>query len=130
MKYPKLPIMQCDDGCGECCGFAPCSRQEFNNIKSYIVQHGIEPIRQGATCPLYQNGTCSVYPVRPFVCRLFGHCSDLVCCRGYNRNIDPAFEERLVAIHQQECGDEMLHTHDLCYEPMEIVDLFRAEVER
>lgn len=86
MKYPTLPVMQCDPNCGECCGPAMCRESEFAKIVDFIQASGITPQRQGLTCPLYQNGTCQVYEVRPMICRAFGHLEQMKCSRGYNVN--------------------------------------------
>lgn len=88
-----LPQMQCDKDCGDCCGPVPCLPSEFDAVVSYAAEHGIEPKSQGTTCPYYQGGACTVYPVRPLLCQLFGHVDRLVCTRGYNVNIG-RFRER------------------------------------
>ena len=36
------------------------------------------------SCPLLVNGTCSVYPVRPVVCRTHFVCSPPLCCDAVN----------------------------------------------
>lgn len=95
MKYPSLPVMQCDDNCGECCGPALCTNEELDAIKSFCEKHGVTPKRQGVTCPMYQDGKCRVHPVRPFICRLFGHSETLTCSKGYNTNISPKLEGKL-----------------------------------
>ena len=97
VSLPVLPEMQCDKGCGECCGPVLCKQHEYDRVVEYAQQNGIEPKRQGETCPWYQDGGCKVYPVRPFICRLFGHSEDLVCSRGYNVNIPKLLEKRATA---------------------------------
>lgn len=86
-KYPPLPVMQCDPNCGECCGVVPCTQGEFVAVEAYAMENGLTPVAQGLTCPWYQNGGCAVHPVRPAVCRLFGHVPQLECPRGYNVNV-------------------------------------------
>lgn len=95
MKYPVLPVMQCDPNCGECCGVVLCKESEFAAIGSFIEAEAIEPKAQGLTCPFFQGGTCAVYEVRPMVCRLFGHCERLTCPHGYNANIGSARERHI-----------------------------------
>lgn len=92
MKFPKLPVMQCDSGCGACCGVVMCKEGEYQKIIEYAEANQITPINQGATCPWYQQGTCSVYPVRPGLCRLFGHTERMTCKHGYNVNISSGLE--------------------------------------
>lgn len=89
------------DGCGLRCmnGFT-VTREEWEAVREYLrSQPGteVERIRAqekevpwpgaedtGATvtyCPFrdMENGNCSIYPVRPTVCRLFGHTRWLPC---------------------------------------------------
>ena len=61
------------------------------------------------TCRYYQKGKCAIYPVRPFLCRLFGHVPTMICARGYNRNISPGKEEKLVNRYYK----KTLDSHDL-----------------
>lgn len=84
---PEFPPMRCDDGCGECCGPAPATQAEFDRVVAYVLEHKITPKDQGITCPLYLDGKCSVYEVRPLICRAFGHAEGLSCSRGYNTNV-------------------------------------------
>jgi len=89
-KLKVIPPMRCDVGCGECCGVVPATEKEFRAVQQFIAEHDIVPAPSlDGTCPLYQNGTCSVYPVRPLICRLFGHAADpdMTCPRGYNVNV-------------------------------------------
>ena len=95
MKYPQLPVMQCDPGCDQCCGPALCTESEYQTIVAYVAEHSITPIEQGVMCPMFQGGRCAIYPVRPMICRVFGHLERLHCPRGYNRNI-PSSRERKI----------------------------------
>ena len=79
-----IPQMQCDSGCGRCCGPAPVTKGELAAIRRYIAVKNITPVAQGVTCPLYIDGNCSVYPVRPFICKAFGHVPKLKCIKGYD----------------------------------------------
>jgi len=76
--------MRCDSGCGRCCGPAPVTKAELKTIQAYVARRGITPVSQGLTCPLYLNGECSVYQVRPLICRAFGHVDKLQCVKGYD----------------------------------------------
>ncbi len=93
ISLPVLPTMQCDDNCGECCGPVLCTDKEYEAVKRAAKRNGVKPVKQGLTCPYYQQGRCQVYEARPRICRLFGHCTGLVCCKGYNTNV-PASVER------------------------------------
>lgn len=87
LSLPQLPAMKCDEGCGDCCGIVMCSSAEAKTIVNVINARGIKPVRQGSKCPLYIDGKCSVYEVRPTVCKLFGHVEKMPCSRGYNTNV-------------------------------------------
>lgn len=67
------PPMQCDDGCGECCSVVAVTDDEYTRIARFVKARGIVPVRQGGQCPLYIEGRCAVYAVRPAICRAFGH---------------------------------------------------------
>ncbi len=96
-KLKVLPSMRCDTGCGECCGIVPVTVTEFNAIERYVKEKGIIPIEtKDGTCPLYQEGRCSVYPVRPLICRIFGHAERLPCPRGYNVNVPQREVDRMI----------------------------------
>lgn len=88
--------MRCDKGCGDCCGIVPAPPNEYAAVAAYAKKHGIKPKRQGITCPFYQEGTCAVYPVRPTICRVFGHVPDLSCSRGYNTNVDADIVDKMI----------------------------------
>lgn len=103
----QLPVMQCDDGCGECCGIVPATQKEFDRVMDYAAEHGIKPAHQGKTCPWFQEGRCTVYEVRPLVCRLFGHTRLMTCPRGYNVNIPDRKVRR--AVERQGRADRVLH---------------------
>ncbi len=104
---PEFPPMRCDDGCGECCGPAPATRAELDRVVAYIREHGITPKDQGITCPLYLDGKCSVYAVRPLICRAFGHVDGLDCSRGYNTNVDS--EELNSKLRAAGAGAHLIH---------------------
>jgi Fe-S-cluster containining protein len=98
-KLKVLPPMRCDEGCGACCGVAPVTETEFRRIERYVKDHGITPIRHDdddEQCPLYQDGKCTVYPVRPLICRIFGHTERLTCERGYNVDVPQREIDRMV----------------------------------
>lgn len=97
LKLPVLPPMRCDEGCGECCGPVPVTQHELDAIRRYVAKQGIVPKNQGPlTCPFY-DGKCAIYPVRPLICKVYGHTKGLACHRGYNVNALPdTFVHKLI----------------------------------
>lgn len=105
----KLPVMKCDEGCGDCCGPVPVTHSEYDRVIEYAQKHSITPMKQGITCPFYQEGKCKVYEVRPLICVVFGHSERLVCSKGYNKNI-PERKIRRAIMKNGEC---VKHLHDV-----------------
>ena len=103
----SVPQMRCDEHCGECCGPVVCLETEMNLIQQFckdndIVRRNGDPL----TCGFYQKGKCAVYPVRPFLCRLFGHVGTMVCIRGYNRNVTREKEHKLTSRYSQKTAKQ------------------------
>jgi hypothetical protein len=75
--YNQIPTSKCPDNCGKCCGPVYPSKAEIRNIEQWCRQHGIEfknqfGVESGVDCPYLKENSCSIYPVRPFMCRTFG----------------------------------------------------------
>lgn len=67
----KIPEMECEAGCRECCeGYAPgMTRWEWREIKhpgKYATGRSL------TNCPFYKAVGCAIYAKRPLICRLFG----------------------------------------------------------
>lgn len=86
---------RCLPGCGECCSSDFwVAAHEVKNILQWIVDNvGFERLKnqyhlfdtQPGRCPfLTAEKRCLIYPVRPFICRQFGHLEDL---RGIPKKI-------------------------------------------
>lgn len=72
-------------GCGQCCSnFLPLSAKEIKEIRRYVKKHHISEQKHIApmakplidmTCPFLisdrKKDKCSIYPVRPHICRCF-----------------------------------------------------------
>ena len=89
-----LPAFQCKEGCFDCCGPVKLSRLEYLRCISVSGRTAEEVrkqmqnnLKQGIyNCPLLDTETkrCSVYEVRPAICRLFGVVKgELLCPHGY-----------------------------------------------
>jgi uncharacterized protein len=74
----NLPVLNCTPGCHRCCGPVSMTTVEWTRI---VERLGYEPRRDPETlaCPLLGPDGCTVYDIRPAVCRLFGVCADLRC---------------------------------------------------
>lgn len=83
--YANVPETVCAR-CGNCCGPIGFTTLEEENIEKYLEDEGID-VRTcivGTTrdqvlaftsdfkCPFLKDNECTIYPVRPIVCRLFG----------------------------------------------------------
>ena len=66
---------ECPENCGRCCtDFLPISDYEVNVIKKYIKKKSLHPINgdESDKCPFLQDtGRCSIYSIRPEICRKF-----------------------------------------------------------
>lgn len=64
--------LPCEKGCSECCDSPPyITFLEWQLIKKFLKGRKINKLNED-TCPLLINCACSIYPVRPVVCRLYG----------------------------------------------------------
>jgi hypothetical protein len=81
--YSRIPEFKCQERCGECCGPVRWSLAEEIVIRDYIRRHGIEYRKMKSImdyCPfLTEDKKCSIYPVRPLVCRVYGVLENLRC---------------------------------------------------
>lgn len=89
-----IPAFQCKEGCYDCCGPIELSRLEYmrciqasGRTAEDVRQQMQNNLKQGIyTCPLLDPVTkkCSVYEIRPAICRLFGAVrGQLLCPHGY-----------------------------------------------
>ena len=112
MLLSSLPKMRCDSECGECCTIVPVSEREIEAIREYAKLKDVVPQHNGPRtiqCPFFQGGGCAVYPVRPMLCRLYGHSPRLQCPRGYNNNVNPQQEKRINRLYLKQGSLRTLH---------------------
>ncbi|MBI5439473.1 MAG: YkgJ family cysteine cluster protein [Nitrosomonadales bacterium] len=99
-----LPTFQCKEGCFDCCGPVVISRLEYlrciqasGRTAKDIGRQMQDNLKQGVlTCPLLDDKTkrCSVYAVRPAICRLFGVVrGELVCPHGFGPDSSALLED-------------------------------------
>lgn len=69
--YAELPAIECQKKCAEACGVILMTRIEWRRIKRVTDRTEIDPARP-TTCPMLVNDLCSVYKLRPMICRLWG----------------------------------------------------------
>ena len=89
--YNNIPKVSCKH-CHDCCGPIIWFKTEEILMKDYMKKHKIENIKftseefkkNDMKCPFLKNDRCSIYQVRPIVCRLQGNTPDLPC--RYNKN--------------------------------------------
>ena len=89
----RIPAFQCKPGCHDCCGPVPMTRLELKRIASATSQTESALMRkinkailvgfsrsdaeaEKAVCPLLGEHGCTVYAIRPAICRLFGSSED------------------------------------------------------
>lgn len=71
----------CRPGCNSCCvSNITVWRIEHDRIRQFVESENPEPGRRSESeCPfLNDDGLCSIYPVRPVVCRLWGIPKDMI----------------------------------------------------
>lgn len=82
--YDKLPKVNCKQLCSEACGPVPLTKLELKRLgtpprRSLLSALGSE---LNLECKFLDGKLCSVYTVRPLVCRLFGAAEGLMCKWG------------------------------------------------
>lgn len=87
-------------GCAQCCGINPLSIKESINIMNFLKENEkeLEKVKSVISkkksevfmCAFLneEDRRCSIYKVRPIVCRIFGVAKGLVCVNGNSDNID------------------------------------------
>lgn len=81
--YNLIPDFQCADGCRECCknfGVPSRTKVEDERVKAFLQKNSMKPgMAHGNTCPYLNETGCSIYPVRPLICRLYGTSPNYRC---------------------------------------------------
>jgi Fe-S-cluster containining protein len=82
--YAEFPAVHCKGLCAdEICGPVRMSRVEAGRVLAYGNRKPKTP-RHGErlVCPALRHGRCTVYPVRPAICRLYGATESMRCPHG------------------------------------------------
>lgn len=76
--YDRIPSFHCKEGCTRCCdNWVQAAPEE-------IVRCGEFDFSDQRECPkLSENNGCTVYPDRPFICRIFASSEAMPCPYGY-----------------------------------------------
>ncbi len=109
--YELIPDFSCTEGCYECCrnfGVPSRTRAEDQRIKEFLQEHSRQPGEaHGNTCPYLKEDTpgggCTIYPVRPFICRLYGTSPNYLCEMGVQplRLLEEEEEEEIFHLYQR-----------------------------
>ena len=78
--YARLPRLECKQLCQKYCGPIAMSRVEWNRICNRLD----DSPRGGPdiVCPMLADGLCTVYDIRPVICRLFRLVKAMQCQHG------------------------------------------------
>ncbi|KYK28882.1 hypothetical protein AYK20_06505 [Thermoplasmatales archaeon SG8-52-1] len=84
--YSLIPSFECKH-CHQCCGPIFWFEPEDILIREFMKENKIQRIlwtreefeKNQTKCPYLMNDRCTIYPVRPIVCRLQGNISELRC---------------------------------------------------
>ena len=92
--YDLIPKFKCIEGCTDCCGPVPASREEKRHAPrlaetAAIIENLVDQniVNWCSACVYARPGHgCAIYEHRPFICRLFGTSEDpkLQCHHGYH----------------------------------------------
>ena len=109
--YSRLPKINCRKLCQESCGPILMTKPEWDRVlkKMGLKTDAKLPLNPDLTCPMLKNGLCSVYTVRPLICRLFGLVEKMRCphgCRPERWLSDSEAEDFLRALDQIGAGYE------------------------
>lgn len=81
--YAQLPRIACRGLCTACCGPIPMSTVEADRMRRAHPEHLTGRTTDNHACGyLTAGGRCSVYAVRPLICRVFGVVKRMSCQHG------------------------------------------------
>lgn len=78
--------------CGSCCGVVPISEKEYTKIYEFCKEKKIKPRKFTSIedCPFRDHmfKRCTIYEVRPTLCRIFGVVSGMQCINKNTLEMD------------------------------------------
>jgi len=82
--YRQLPTIPCQRRCGETCGPIPLTTLEADRLRRHHPTRLAQATRPDGHRCIYLTPTerCSVYDVRPLICRVFGVVKRMCCPWG------------------------------------------------
>lgn len=78
--YAAIPKIECKGKCQECCGPVLMSSAEAIGIAAVTPLPAFSPTT--LTCSKLRGGRCSIYDLRPLICRLWGTVKAMQCPYG------------------------------------------------
>lgn len=92
--YRQLPTLECKGLCLEFCGPVPTSPAERSRVHKAAGRKVITDA--DAVCPyLSDKGRCTVYAIRPLMCRIWGMAEGMECSHGCKPNRPLSRDEAL-----------------------------------
>lgn len=86
-----IPKHDCKN-CGECCGPVPINENEYSAISKYVNTNKPKYNKEHdiLECKFRVDNHCSIYPVRPTLCKLMGVVKGMQCKYGNSANFNGA----------------------------------------
>jgi hypothetical protein len=79
--WAKIPPVNCKGECANSCGPIGCSSLERSLVEDRAGKT-LETEGKGMDCTMLRFGRCSVYSIRPVICRLWGAVPSMPCPHG------------------------------------------------
>ncbi len=90
--YASVPSVPCKGLCHDQCTLIPVAKAEREAIADHtgrrvktipdMQQAVMRPADDGLTCRYLKKSRCTIYEVRPMICRLYGAAEGLECPHG------------------------------------------------
>lgn len=103
--YAYLPKIDCQQKCQAWCGPIMMSDLEAKRMRVQSGQDNLLPTDSDGTCPMLVDGLCSVYSVRPLICRLWGVTPAMTCPFGCKAEWELEDDSALIDLIFNVCGD-------------------------